>query len=227
MSRKREPAETKHRKRRRPEEEEIASAVEAGETGETPAVGANLRRVRTARSMSLEDLARASGVSRAMLSQIELDRSTPTIKLLWKVARALGLPFSALISGGREEANTPSILRGDRAKRLTSHDGRFSSRPLFPSDQARRVEFYELRLAPRGLEEADPHPPGTTENLVVNRGSIQIAVAGGVHDLAAGDAIQFEADLPHSYRNTSAVEALMYLVMNYPDTMLAGLRGNV
>src|SRR6185369_8822735 len=46
----------------------------------TPDVGNALRRLRAARGMSLETLARASGVSRAMLSQIELSRSTPTIK---------------------------------------------------------------------------------------------------------------------------------------------------
>src|SRR2546425_7373832 len=63
----------------------------------TAAVGANLRRLRTRRGLSLERLAHASGVSRAMLSQIELGRSTPTLRTLWKIAYALNKPFSALI----------------------------------------------------------------------------------------------------------------------------------
>ncbi|MEP7126331.1 MAG: helix-turn-helix transcriptional regulator, partial [Byssovorax sp.] len=49
----------------------------------TPVVGANLRRLRAKRGLSLERLARASGVSRAMLGQIELGQSTPTINVLW------------------------------------------------------------------------------------------------------------------------------------------------
>src|SRR5262245_39673569 len=64
----------------------------------TPVVGANLKRFRSERALSLEKLSKASGVSRAMLNQVELGQSTPTINVLWKIARALGLPFSALIT---------------------------------------------------------------------------------------------------------------------------------
>src|SRR5512139_1809103 len=64
----------------------------------TPVVGANLRRLRVRRGLSLEKLSRQSGVSRAMLGQIELGQSAPTINVLWKISTALGVPFSALIS---------------------------------------------------------------------------------------------------------------------------------
>src|SRR4051812_37078674 len=71
-----------------PEDAAIAASETTEESSaqtEAPEVGEQLRRVRSGRGMSLEALARASGVSRAMLSQIELGRSTPTIKVLWKV----------------------------------------------------------------------------------------------------------------------------------------------
>src|SRR5262249_45458130 len=64
-------------------------SVNAEEHDLTPVVGANLRRLRVKRGLSLERLAKSSGVSRAMLGQIELGQSTPTINVLWKVARAL------------------------------------------------------------------------------------------------------------------------------------------
>lgn len=192
----------------------------AAPEGGSPDVGPNLRRIRVARGMALETLARSSGVSRAMLSQIELGRSTPTIKVLWKIARALGLPFSALLSSDTV-ADDVCVLRADKAKRLTSHDSRFSSRALFPTDRPRRVEFYELRLAHRGVEDAEAHPPGTIENLLVSRGSVEVKASGAAHELGVGDAIQFRADIPHSYRNTGAGEAVMYLVMSYADTVAA------
>ena len=62
-------------------------------------MGPALRRLRADRGLSLDRLAAASDVSRAMLNQIELGKSTPTIKVLWKIARALEVPFSALIEG--------------------------------------------------------------------------------------------------------------------------------
>src|SRR5262245_60769156 len=115
-----------------------------------PVLGRNLRKLRTQHALSLERLSKLSGVSRAMLGQIELAQSAPTINVVWKIARALEVPFSSLIavtaSGGTR------VMPAAQAKRLTSHDGKFISRALFPFDQPRKAEFYELRLASRGVE---------------------------------------------------------------------------
>jgi transcriptional regulator with XRE-family HTH domain len=182
-----------------------------------PVVGANLRRLRVKRGLSLEKLSRLSGVSRAMLGQVELGQSAPTINVLWKISTALGVPFSALI--GSKQAGGVTVLRSEQAKVLSSHDGRFRSRALFPFDEPRRVEFYELHLAPRSEERADAHAPGTLENLVVSSGGVEVEVEGARQALRAGDAIVFEADAPHVYRNPGDAEAVMYLVMTYAETV--------
>jgi transcriptional regulator with XRE-family HTH domain len=181
-----------------------------------PVVGANLRRLRGERGLSLEALGKLCGVSRAMLGQIELGQSAPTINVLWKIARALDLPFSALLTMTSSAPGT-RVLKAQRSKRLLSHDGAFSSRALFPLEEARRVEFYELAIAPRGVEEALPHAAGTRENLVVNKGAVEVVVDGVAHALDAGDAIVFDADVPHTYRNVGDVDALLYLVMTYVE----------
>jgi len=180
-----------------------------------PVVGGNLRRLRTRRGLSLERLAQISGVSRAMLGQIELGQSAPTINVLWKIARALEVTFSALISARTQSGAL--VLRASESKILTSKDRSFSSRALFPFDEPRRVEFYELHLAASSVEEADAHPPGTSENLVVTAGTIEIDVGGDTHRLETGDSILFEADTPHAYRNPGRVEAVMYLLMTYAE----------
>jgi transcriptional regulator with XRE-family HTH domain len=185
-----------------------------------PIVGANLRRLRVRRGLSLEKLSQKSGVSRAMLGQIELGQSAPTINVLWKIARALDVTFATLIQA--REAGGTTVLAKAHAKVLTSHGGQFSSRALFPFDGPRRAEFYELRLAVRGKEAAEAHAPGTVENLVVAEGQLEIAVHVDdahveTHRLEAGDAIVFEADVPHSYTNTGTKECVMYLVMTYAD----------
>ncbi|MDF2697599.1 MAG: transcriptional regulator, family [Labilithrix sp.] len=185
-----------------------------------PVVGANLRRLRMRRGLSLEKLSQRSGVSRAMLGQIELGQSAPTINVLWKIARALDVTFATLIQA--REAGGTTVLRKDAAKVLTSRGGTFSSRALFPFDGPRRAEFYELRLAPQATEEADAHAPGTVENLVVVEGQLEIIVdrPGGhreTHRLDTSDAIVFEADVPHSYVNVGSKECVMYLVMTYAE----------
>ena len=201
-----------------PRTEEVPEAPAAAPSETTdlaPVVGANLRRLRTRRGLSLERLAQISGVSRAMLGQIELGQSAPTINVLWKIARALEVTFSALISARTQSGAL--VLRSSESKILTSKDRSFSSRALFPFDEPRRVEFYELRLTAGSVEDADAHPPGTTENLVVTAGTVEIDVAGDTHRLEAGDSILFEADTPHAYRNAGKNEAVMYLVMTYAE----------
>jgi|SRR5579862_1692099 len=180
-------------------------------------VSRNLKRLRMRRDLSLEALAKLSGVSRGMLSQIELGRSVPTISLLWKVAHALGVPFAALTSDGN--AGGTVLLPAEKAKLLTSAGGNFTSRALFPFDSERKVEFYKLTLAPESEEVAEPHAPGTMENLVVAAGQVEITAAGVSYLLRTDDAILFEADVPHRYRNIGTKLAVMYLVMTYTDAV--------
>ncbi|MET0388059.1 MAG: XRE family transcriptional regulator [Polyangiales bacterium] len=195
------------------EERVTSETAEAASPDLVPILGANLRKLRSKRGHSLERLAKLSGVSRAMLSQVELGYSAPTINVIWRIANALGVPFSALLTA--PDAATTRVLRAGDARLLTSHDGGFSSRALFPFDSTRRTEFYELRLAPRCIENAAPHAPGTTENLVVVTGSATIKVNGDVVRLATGDAVLFNADVEHTYQNESEQPAVLYLVMTY------------
>ena len=186
-----------------------------------PILARNLRRLRLRRGLSLERLAKQSSVSRAMLSQIELGYSAPTINVMWRIASSLNVPFSALLE--TEAALTTRVLPAARAKLLTSHDGAMVSRALFPFDAPapRRTEFYQLELKPRALERAQAHPRGTTENLVVSRGQVAIHLGPGaqggteITQLQEGDAIMFVADVEHAYENRGDSSAILYLVMSY------------
>ena len=111
-----------------------------------PAIGRNLRRLRKQRALSLERLAHVSGVSRAMLCQIELGRSSPTLNVLWKIARALDVTLTALIHAMPDGAAV--VLRSADATRLPQAGADVTSRALFPFDEPRRIEFYELQFAP-------------------------------------------------------------------------------
>jgi transcriptional regulator with XRE-family HTH domain len=178
-------------------------------------VGLNLKRLRQRRNLSLEAVSKMSGVSRAMLNQIELARSVPTINIVWKIASAFEVPFSSLITS--HEAERMRVLPASQTKILTSATGEFSSRALFPFDGERRTEFYEIRLKGGCIETAEPHSPGTIENLVVTQGTLEITVESEIQRLNPGDAILFQADKPHSYRNPIKDEAVAYLVMTYVE----------
>lgn len=178
-------------------------------------VGQNLKRLRKAQGYSLERLSELSGVSRAMLGQIETAKSVPTVSLLWKIADALGVPLINLVA--TQDGSATVVLSSDKAAVLSSGDGRFRRRHLFPIDRFRGTEFYELRVGAHYRETAEALAPGTRENLVVARGSLIITVGGERPiTLAHGDAILFEADVAHAYENPSDDEALAYLVVSHP-----------
>jgi rhodanese-related sulfurtransferase/transcriptional regulator with XRE-family HTH domain len=176
-------------------------------------VAENVRRLREQRGVSLDELARLTGLSRTVLGQIELGRTSPGVSVVWRLARAFDVHFSALL--GTPEHTETLVLRGAKAKRLVNPDGRFSSRALYDATERTSVEFYELVLTAHSREDAQPHQPGTRENLVVTSGRLDLEVGGERFELAKGDAIVFRADVAHSYVNPGGEDCVMYLVMTY------------
>lgn len=181
--------------------------------GLPPIVGGNLRRLRSKRGLSLERLSQRAGVSRAMLSQIELGHSVPTINLLWKISQALGVTFSTLLS--EQPARIPVVLTAGTGQLLTNRDGTFTKRALFPFDGPRGSEFYEVRVEAGVEEPARPQPNGTSENVVVSAGTIELRVEQTVYTLHTGDALLYAADRAHGYRNVSTSTAVLYVVVTH------------
>lgn len=175
-------------------------------------VAENLRQRRKARGLSLDDLARASGVSRAALSQIETCKSNPTVGVLWKIAVGLGVPISELIGAPRSGA---VVLRRQDAQLLRSADGKFESRPLAPAGASPLVELYELHLSARSVHASEPHAPGTHELIVVLSGQLRMRVHDETYELGAGDSIAFAADRQHAYENPSGSEARYHNIIVY------------
>jgi XRE family transcriptional regulator, regulator of sulfur utilization len=175
-------------------------------------VAENLRQHRKRRELSLDQLAHATGVSRAALSQIETRKTNPTIGVMWKIASGLGVPFSELIG---ESHVALSVLRRGDAQLLRSTDRKFESRPLVPPAGANQIEMYELSLAARSRHASDAHGPGTKELVVVLSGALRMTVGDNTDDLNAGDSVVFDANLPHVYENPGNAEARYHDVIIY------------
>ncbi len=163
---------------------------------------------------SLEKLAEYAGLDQKKLGAVAKGDAVPTLNLLWKIANALGVPPGSLISAPRRQG--VFVLRKANKNVISSSDGRVTSRALFPHDCKRLVEFYELTIASGHAASCDAHTPGTVESLIVVRGRIEVTAGREAPQrLEEGDAMVFEADVPHVYRNLEASEALVYIVMSY------------
>lgn len=180
----------------------------------TSSVGDRLRVLMARQGRSVERLATASGLGEANIERLSDGKDAPSLNVLWKLANALGVPVGSLISAAPRRGTF--VLRNASKKVISSADGQFTTRPLFPHDCKRLVEFYELNVAPGHIEHCEAHPPGTLESLVIVRGSVEIGAGREpLQRLGEGDAIVFEADVPHTYRNLGKNEALLYLVISY------------
>jgi transcriptional regulator with XRE-family HTH domain len=176
-------------------------------------VADNLRRLRHDRRLSLDQLASASGVSRAALSQIEGARTNPTLGVLWKIAVGLGVPFQGLV--GTESEGRFRLLRGADVAPLRTPDGRIESRLLTPAGSNIGVEVYELRFQARGVLRSDAHSSGTTETLLLLTGALRLSVDEEACDLLPGDTLFFRADVAHTYENRSTHEARCIDIIAY------------
>jgi transcriptional regulator with XRE-family HTH domain len=179
-------------------------------------VGENLRQLRRKHGLSLEQLAHISGVSRAMLGQIETGKSAPTINLLGRIAEALKVSVPSLISNPGVGGTV--IVPRDRATVLSSSEGGFISRALFPWGDPQSAEIYEVTIAPHHSETVTAHAAGAKKTLVVLSGDLDVTVGeDSPARLSEGDVILFNADTPHRFHNPGEKEAKAFLVVTGID----------
>lgn len=175
-------------------------------------VGESLRDIRRRQGHSLDSLALASGVSRAMLGQIETGKSVPTITVLWKIGDALGVPVAQLIS----DLDAPQfvIARRSEARTVTSSSGRYETRPIAASDDLAGVVFDEIRISPGHSEVIAEKRGSARASLVVASGSIEVAFGDEAPTvLGEGDTIFYSTAVRHVLSNTGDGDAILYLVV--------------
>ena len=183
-------------------------------------VGPRVKALREGLDLSLRDLAERSGVSAPMLSQVERGETSPTLAVAARIAAGLELTLSQLLR--LDEGNGITVVRAD--DRLRGGPGRrgHSYGVLTPPLPGQRAEVAEHTLAPGaatgGPDDPPMHEPGSRETAVVTAGRLSLVCDGVAHELDEGDAVTFDADLPHHFENPGSADARFFAVV------AAGLR---
>jgi XRE family transcriptional regulator, regulator of sulfur utilization len=180
--------------------------------------GTRVRSLRDAMALSLRDLSDRSGVSAPMLSQVERGDTSPTLVVADKIAAGLELTLSQLLR--LDESDGVSVVRGAERRRAGGPRHRYEvlTRPL-PGLRA-EVSLHTLAPGAATGEPGDPpmHEPGSRETAVVVDGALRLLCGGVAHELAKGDSVTFDADLPHHFHNPGTGDARFYAIV------AAGLR---
>lgn len=187
-----------------------------------PRIGAAFHRLRQSLRLSLEQVAKSSGISKSMLSQIERDLTNPTFATLWRLANALGVTIEHLV-GGASGRRGIEIVPENAVPSLWSTDNKCLVRILSPMELTGQYEWYEMRFAPHGELVSEPHEPGTIEHLTVVEGRISVESAGSRRELEKGATAEYRADEPHAIRNPTAKPArAVVVVVFWPRRAQAG-----
>jgi len=176
-------------------------------------LGARVREMRKRRGMTLEVLAEKSGVSRAMISKLERGEKNPTLVVAARIAEGFGITLSGLL--GTEERREVIVVPKERRMVMRDPVTGFERQLLSPSLGARGVEFVR-NVVPEGSSsgELPPHRKGAEEYVVVERGRLRAVLGGEEHLLDEGDALYFEADVPHRFDNAGEGACSYYLVVS-------------
>lgn len=171
-----------------------------------------LKEARRAKGLSLEAVAKLSGVSRSMVSQIERGESSPTVATLWNLTQALQVDFAGLLEGRVEPeirvipaAAAPVIE--DRGRDVVI---RILSAPQSVGDH----EIYEIRFKPGASLDSAPHRACCREDLVVLEGSVTILSGSERAELRVNDAANYAADCPHTVTAGEDPTRVMMIVRN-------------
>ena len=168
-------------------------------------IGAKIRALRLKRKIGLVDLGKHTGLSPALLSKIERGHLCPTLPTLLRIALVFGVGLEYFFAGARDKPLV-AIARKSQRVELPERPGareaayRFASLD-YPATE-RRFNCYYAEFLPIAPDKLRTHEHAGVEFIYVVNGTLSVHMGGEEHVLEAGDAIYFDATVPHAYRRS-------------------------
>ena len=176
-------------------------------------IAENIKRLRENLKISMEELAKLSGVSKSMLAQIERSEGNPTISTLWKIANGMKVPFDALTIRPKRDYE---IIKTSELEPTLEDNGHVRNYSIFPDDENRKFAIYYVEVDQGGYWNSEPHLRGTSEFITVIKGQLTIRSLEDEYTVHQGESFRFKSDVPHAYHNSGESEALIHMVLyNY------------
>ena len=180
-------------------------------------IAARLKALRLERRMTLDDLATASGVSRAMLSRIERAEASPTAVLLSRICVAFGLSLSSFFAE-TEKASDPLVRRADQPVWRDPQTG-YLRRAVSPTGSPARSDLVEVEF-PAGARIDYPAltgEPPMMQYVWLFSGQMEMTANGRTYPMAAGDCLFMTLSDPHAFYNPGPGPAHYAVVVEKPN----------
>lgn len=175
-------------------------------------IGENLKKIRKARDLTIDDLSETAGVSKSMISEIERGIRNPSITIVWNLANTLKVPLNYLLKG--ESTDEPVIYRMKQSEQLSGEGFSYSSIIDFDSDK--KFEIYFCTYDADMITDKSTHFKGVEEYALVTQGVLTVVINDQKYTVKEGEVLHFIANQEHYYANETDVIAKAYVLMFYP-----------
>lgn len=173
-----------------------------------------LKSLRSKRGWSLDVASKKTGVSKAMLGQIERGESSPTIATLWKIASGFDVSFSSFVED--IDRDKPKILhRNAHLKKIHKKDNKINVMTIFPFDEKLGFEVFIIELLPGCAHLSPPHQGGVVEHVIPINNRVEVFINDKWHFVNQHEGLRFSANTPHGYRNLSDKPVLFHDMIHY------------
>jgi transcriptional regulator with XRE-family HTH domain len=189
-----------------------ALTVSANQEHVAAEIALRVRAERTQRRWTLDELADRSTVSRRLLVQIEHAEANPSLATLLKLAAALRITLTELLSQ-EPETQPLAVAPGQDAMTLWSTPAGSAARLLVSHGP---LELWSWTLAPGDQRASQAHRPASVELITVQTGTVALQVGHHHVEVPAGDSAWFDATLAHTYANPGTIAATFTLVVFEP-----------
>ena len=172
-----------------------------------------MKEIRNIRQMTLEDVAKITGVSKPMLGQIERGQSSPTINTLWKISSGLKIPLSFFC---RQQEADFQVADLESIEQITEENGGVKAYPMFPFDPVRNVEVFYLEMGANVRYSSETQRRGVEKYIFVTDGTLKVTIGQEEVILTTEQSLRFRADVEHVYYNVSDARCSFYDMIFYP-----------
>lgn len=177
-------------------------------------IAVNLRELRTERNLTLGQLSKISGISKAMLSDIEKGGSNPTINTIWKIANGLNVPYTKLMEEIETEA---TVVRKSEPVMQTDETEHYRVYCYFTSTPVRNFELFYVELDAESSNASIGHSQKAQEYIYIIQGELVLHTETEDYTLNEGDSLVFDSSIAHTYINRQNM-LLTFIVVNfYPN----------
>ena len=174
-------------------------------------IGKIIRKIRLEQNLSLEELAKKTGVSRLTLTKIEHGDANPSINIIWKICNSLSVQFTELFN-----VNERIMLsKASEGKCIEAEDKSFRIDFMFREDSKSPTEFFRIYLSENKTILTEKHNKGSVEIATVMKGRVLIKVEDEEFILDEFDSVKFNADRNHEYKNISDGETVINTTIIY------------